>query len=146
MLPTVESLLHSCNQIRKAHATLLNERMKEEGLSPNEFSILIILSNNPHITTATQLCVLLDVSKGLVSRNVEHLCKRGILTCQSDENDRRVTHLRLSENAQGLLTRLKKESDAINRSVLADFSEEEIQQVSLMIQEITQRFQKEASK
>ncbi len=146
MLPTVESLLYSCNQIRKVHASLLNERMKDADLSPNEIAILILLSNNPHITTATQVSVLLNVSKSLVSRSVDHLCSREILTSKIDEKDRRITHLLLTEQASGLIARLRKEINMINQQVLADISEEEIMQVEKTIQKITERFLKEVSK
>ena len=76
---TVEMILRSLNQIRRVYVDRLQERMPEENLSPNEISILILLSNNPHITTAAQLCVLLGVSKSLISRSVERLTRRGIL-------------------------------------------------------------------
>lgn len=146
MLPTVESLLYSCNQIRKVHASLLNERMKDADLSPNEIAILILLSNNPHITTATQLSVLLNVSKSLVSRSVDHLYSREILTSRIDEKDRRITHLLLTEQSSGLIARLRKEINMINQQVLADISEDEIMQVEKTIQKITERFLKEVSK
>lgn len=73
---TVEMILRSLNQIRRVYVDRLQERMPEENLSPNEISILILLSNNPHITTAAQLCVLLGVSKSLISRSVERLTRR----------------------------------------------------------------------
>ncbi|MEE0108628.1 MAG: MarR family transcriptional regulator [Merdibacter sp.] len=142
MLPTIESLLQAFNQIRKVHAALLNDRMKEENLSPNEIAILIILSNNPHITTATQLSVLLNVSKGLISRSVDHLCSRGILSCQSDEADRRITHLIICEKAKPLIGRLQHEMHLINQSILADISEDEIRQAEKTIKKIAESFQR----
>ena len=143
MKPTVESILRSLNQIRKVYAAKVQKQMREEHLSLNEISILILLANNPHITTAAQLCVVLGVSKGLISRSVERLVSRGILNAAQDEKDHRIVHLTISAQANELILRLNHEIDAINRAVLSDVSEAEILQMEATIRKITACFQKE---
>ena len=73
MVPNVETLLNYFSQVRRYYALALNSRFADEDLSPSEISILLMLANNPSVTTATQLCVLLGVSKGLISRSVDNL-------------------------------------------------------------------------
>ena len=143
---TVEMILRSLNQIRRVYVDRLQERMPEENLSPNEISILILLSNNPHITTAAQLCVLLGVSKSLISRSVERLTRRGILCARQDTRDHRLIHLTLSERSKPLIDHLQEEIAVINHSVLADISEAEITQMAATMRKITERFQREESK
>lgn len=143
MKPTVETILRSLNQIRRVYVRHLQEQMAADDLSPNEIAVLILLANNPHITTATQLCVLLGVSKSLVSRSVERLTRRGILCATADTQDRRIIHLTIHPQANALADRLRKAIDAINRRVLADISEAQIAQMESTMNQIVACFQKE---
>ena len=107
MVPNVETLLNYFSQVRRYYALALNRRFADEDLSPSEISILLMLANNPSVTTATQLCVLLGVSKGLISRSVDNLRKRGLLECTRSAHDRRVVQLQLSGSGRTLTARLK---------------------------------------
>lgn len=62
MRQTVEEMLGYFNQIRRVYANELNLKFTNENFSPNEISILILLSNNPSINTSSQLCTILGVS------------------------------------------------------------------------------------
>ena len=84
----IETLLDYSIQIRKYYSRILNERLKDLKLSPNEMNILILLSNNPSMTTSTQLNMFLGVSKGLISRSVESLVKQGLIRLENDQSDR----------------------------------------------------------
>ena len=50
MRQTVEEMLGYFNQIRRVYANELNLKFTNENFSPNEISILILLSNNPSST------------------------------------------------------------------------------------------------
>ena len=93
MQRTVEAMLGYFNQIRQVYANELNRKFEEERFSPNEISILILLSNNRTIDTASQLRVILGVSKGLVSRSLESLAAKGLVECRQDERDRRIQRI-----------------------------------------------------
>lgn len=136
----IETMMNYFSQIRKYYANILNECMKDVKLSSNEISILIMLSNNQSITTSAQLYVLLGVSKGLVSRSVEHLITNGYLLSKRDEDDRRIVHLYLSEEGKQIVCRIKKEVTRINEKLLADISEEEIEQMEKTMTKIIDRF------
>ena len=62
LMVNVETMLSYFNQIRKFYANELNERLKGENFSPNEISILILLSNNKTINTSSALRLVLGVS------------------------------------------------------------------------------------
>ena len=51
MTTNLETMLNYFTQIRRYYANELNKRLKDINLSPNEISILILLSNNHFITT-----------------------------------------------------------------------------------------------
>ena len=105
MQRTVEAMLGYFNQIRQVYANELNKKVAQEKFSPNEMSVLILLSNNKTINTASQLKVILGVSKGLVSRSVEALAEKGLVDCRQDERDRRIQRIYLTEKAQPLVVR-----------------------------------------
>ena len=62
MQKTVEAMLGYFTQIRQVYAGELNRRFEKEKFSPNEMSVLILLSNNRTIDTASQMRVVLGVS------------------------------------------------------------------------------------
>ena len=114
MQRTVEAMLGYFNQIRQVYANELNRKFEEERFSPNEISILILLSNNRTIDTASQLRVILGVSKGLVSRSLESLAAKQLVECRQDERDRRIQRICLTEQAAPLVSRLQGEIKKIN--------------------------------
>lgn len=140
MQRTVEAMLGYFNQIRQVYANELNKKVAQEKFSPNEMSVLILLSNNKTINTASQLKVILGVSKGLVSRSVEALAEKGLVDCRQDERDRRIQRIYLTERAQPLVVRMKSEIEKINEAFLAGISQEEIDQMEGTMTKILDRF------
>lgn len=140
MQRTVEAMLGYFNQIRQVYANELNKKVAQEKFSPNEMSVLILLSNNKTINTASQLKVILGVSKGLVSRSVEALAEKGLVDCRQDERDRRIQRIYLTERAQPLVMRMKSEIEKINEAFLDGISQEEIDQMEETMTKILDRF------
>lgn len=140
MQRTVEAMLGYFNQIRQVYANELNKKVAQEKFSPNEMSVLILLSNNKTINTASQLKVILGVSKGLVSRSVEALAEKGLVDCRQDERDRRIQRIYLTEKAQPLVVRMKSEIEKINEAFLDGISQEEIDQMEETMTKILDRF------
>ena len=140
MQRTVEAMLGYFNQIRQVYANELNKKVAQENFSPNEMSVLILLSNNKTINTASQLKVILGVSKGLVSRSVEALAEKGLVDCRQDERDRRIQRIYLTERAQPLVVRMKSEIEKINEAFLDGISQEEIDQMEETMTKILDRF------
>ncbi|MBO8462588.1 MAG: MarR family transcriptional regulator [Firmicutes bacterium] len=94
MLPNVETILSYFSQIRRVYAPEIHLRFKDENFSPNEISILILLSNNASINTSSQLTLILGVSKGLVSRSIDSLLSRGLIVCLPDMKDKRLQRIK----------------------------------------------------
>ena len=129
MISNVETMLSYFSQIRRVYAQEIHLRFKDENFSPNEISILILLSNNTSINTSSQLTLILGVSKGLISRSIDSLLSRGLIVCLPDTKDKRIQRIQLTKEATPLLLRLQKEIEQINEILLQDISEEEISQM-----------------
>lgn len=126
MTTNLETMLNYFTQIRRYYANELNKRLKDINLSPNEISILILLSNNHFITTSSQLVVLLGVSKGLISRSIDALVKKELIECKRDSEDKRVVHLYLTDKADEVSKVLQLEIEKINTEILDGIPEERI--------------------
>ena len=142
MISNVETMLSYFSQIRRVYAQEIHLRFKDENFSPNEISILILLSNNTSINTSSQLTLILGVSKGLISRSIDSLLSRGLIVCLPDTKDKRIQRIRLTKEATPLLLRLQKEIEQINEILLQDISEEEISQMETTMIKIIERFKK----
>lgn len=138
---TVENMLNLFTKVRRFYASLLQKKFSF--LSPNEISILILLSNNSRISTSRELVMYLDVSKGLVSRSVDSLVKKGLVYLESDKNDGRIQRIKLSESSSEQISSLKSEIKKINDYVLKDIDEDEIIQMENTVSKIIAEFEKE---
>lgn len=141
MKKNVENLLSSFAKIRRFYANELQNKLEKENLTPNEISILILLSNNPSVTTSSQLVYFLQVSKGLVSRSIDSLVKKGLIQCVQDDKDRRVQRIVLTPASKTITIKITNEVRKINDRILKDISEEEIIQMESTISKIIERFE-----
>lgn len=124
---TIEEFLHLSNRLREYYGKQIKDRFAEYTFSPNEISILILLQNNNSITTSTQLRVVLGVSKALVSRSVTSLEQKGIILVKPDPNDKRISHIELTENAIPVLEKISVEIEKINQVLFKDIPTKDIQ-------------------
>ena len=95
-------------------------------LSHMETEILAFLHNNPGLDTASDIVELRMFKKGNVSQAAENLCKRGLLSRQRDPDDRRKSHLHITEAAQDILEEIENARLAFQTRLFSGFSEEEL--------------------
>lgn len=124
---TIEEFLRLSNRLREYYGKQIKDRFSEYTFSPNEISILILLQNNTSITTSTQLRVVLGVSKALVSRSVTSLEQKGLITVKGIPNDKRISHIELTENAIPVLEKINIEIEKINQVLFKDIPKKDIQ-------------------
>lgn len=142
MQHNVETILSGFAQIRRAYANHLHLTWDGRKLSPNEISILILLSNNRSIDTAGQFTILLGVSKSLISRSIESLLRNGLLTEASDQKDARVRHFSISPTAAPLITSMQQEIATLNQILFHTVTQEELVQMEVTIKKILACFAK----
>ena len=146
MTNNVETALSYLSQIRKVHAERLNIKFQEENFSPNEISVLILLSNNKSINTSSQLTTILGVSKSLVSRSLAALERKGLIQTREASGDRRSREIYLTASASAVTKQLSEGIKEINEVVLADISEEEMRMMKETMEKIIDRFKAASAK
>ena len=140
-MKNVESALNYLSQIRRVYAERLNIKFGGESFSPNEISVLILLSNNKTINTGGKLTTVLGVSKGLVSRSLASLERKRLIEIRCDGDDRRSRHIVLTEASKAVICQLREGIREINDVILGDISEEEIEQMENTMRRIIERFE-----
>ncbi len=77
--------------------------LEQSGMTQLEIDILLFLANNPGCDTARDIVELRHLAKSHVSAGVESLARRGLLERVYREGNRKVIHLRLLPEADGLI-------------------------------------------
>lgn len=94
-------------KIDKVYRKLCAQAVSEYSFTPNEIVVLMFLSNNPGLDSASDIAHFRNISKGLIAKSVESLCENGYLEAGKDAKDRRLVHLRLTEKSDSVVARLK---------------------------------------
>lgn len=94
-------------KVDKVYRKLCAQAVAEYCFTPNEIVVMMFLSNNPGLDSASDIAHFRNISKGLIAKSVESLCENGYLETGKDEKDRRLVHLRLTKKSERVVERLK---------------------------------------
>ena len=89
----------------EAYAAVLKPLCAELSMPQSALDILLFLANNPGYDTARDICFYRHMKPGIVSFHIDRLVGEGYLARKSDEKDRRVTHLAVTEAAEPVVAR-----------------------------------------
>ena len=100
MLATPGRFFEKFQKMDKVYRRFYQHELAEYQFTPNEIAVILFLYNNaPDLDTATDIVRCKGISKGLVARSVDSLCREGYLTAVREPADRRIMHLKLSEKS-----------------------------------------------
>lgn len=133
-------LMKASTELRKKYIKALKQHIDFEGLSINEMLIIYQLYTNPAITTSGQLTDLLKVSKGLISRSIEHLIDMQFIDCKIDETDHRFQHLYLQDIAIHKVEQFICELNRLNHILMREISKEEIKNTKCVLDKMLNAF------
>lgn len=92
-----------------------------------ELEILYYLSHCGQHNTSTDIHQQLMMNRGHISQAVDHLCKKKYIVAIPDQQDRRYVHYEISESANELILELTRRREEINKEILKDVSDEELE-------------------
>ncbi len=93
--------------------------------------LLTLLRENDGITSH-ELAELLDVRPSSLSQMLSRLSEEGLIIRTSDENDRRISHISLSETGKALVSDIDADREADANRITSCFSDEEAEQFSTL--------------
>jgi DNA-binding MarR family transcriptional regulator len=121
--------------------TLLNAKFGHcAGISPSRFRLLLQLYYTDEISQ-TSLQKELQIDSAAVTRHLKQLEADGIVERRMNPNDNRVTLVRLSNHGRQEIVSFQEEKARFMTQLLQDFSKEEQQQFSSMIQRMQTNIQ-----
>ncbi len=108
-----EKIFLNLVRISQIYRKALNSSNESFDLSPNELGLMMIMHLDPSINTANQIVKVLGTTKGLASRNVDNLVKKGLIKTNTDEKDRRMVRLTLCNKAKELCEEIRRNNEAL---------------------------------
>lgn len=92
-------LFASFKKLEKAYTEYLLKKLGKYHLSPNEIEVICCLDRT---SSAREIVLMTDVSKGLVSRSVKGLREKGYITTTLSDKDKREQYLALTEEGEAI--------------------------------------------
>lgn len=129
MLSTSE-LLTAGRRLKKLYDKMMDKTAVQYGLSRVDIAILLFLLNNPEYDTARDIVELRMLAKSHVSKGVENLVCRGYLMTYPDSSDRRVIHLRLTNDALPCAETARNVQNEFMKYLYKDVSESEKEMIA----------------
>ena len=79
---------------------------EELQLTQNEIDVLLFLNNNSPLDTARDIARYRAMSKSMISKSVDSLYRKGFLSYETDETDKRCIHLKIKPVAIPIVEKL----------------------------------------
>ncbi len=124
--PNGNAFLVSFTKAKKTYKKFISATLNDLGLTHNEFEILVFLQENLEYNTAKDIVEFSGLSKGLISRSIESLIKKDMLTISKDEKDKRVFRLYISSSAKETMHVLNSISNEFCKLLLEGLQDREL--------------------
>ncbi|MBF4694976.1 MarR family winged helix-turn-helix transcriptional regulator [Fusibacter ferrireducens] len=113
------SMLYRHNRI------FIDQQLTDPNFGSGQHIFLFFLKNHSG-STQEEISRALDIDKASTARAIQKLESHGFVRRQSDQDDRRINHVFLTEKGEALHTELKSISNHWKSIILDSFTEEEI--------------------
>lgn len=110
--------------------------LRSAGLTRAEFDLLGAVRRTDRELTPGELARETFSSGTAVTKRLRALQERGLVDRRGDERDRRVAHVRLTEEGRALVDRLLPEQLAYERSALSGLDEQTHSELSCLLSEL----------
>lgn len=99
---------------------------KEYKLTTSSLSLLLFLAHFPDLNTSKQICKFGGLKRGNVSVLVEILTKRGFIKQETDEKDRRIKYLFLTDKSTKIIEKVDVIHEKYKKVIKSNISEEDL--------------------
>ena len=82
-------------KLKKMYEKMFYQLTEELQLTQNEIDVLLFLNNNSPLDTARDIARYRAMSKSMISKSVDSLYRKGFLSYETDETDKRCIHLKI---------------------------------------------------
>lgn len=128
--------------LKKCYEKNLEKVLTKYELSQNEGSVLLFLHNN-NLNTAKEISEYRSISKSLVSKSVDSLCKKGYIDIREDEEDKRINRLYITENAKEAVEKLSLAQDEFYILLEKEIKKEDLRVMDRVLKKLYNNVYKE---
>ena len=125
MVLNATEILLRWQQFSKLYRKLQDDICSKYNISNVELDVLLFLSNNPKYDTAKDIVELRGLAKSYVSKAVDLLIKKEMVSTFGDEKDRRIIHLKLEEKSYEIIEEGKSSQNNFLEILYKDISQSE---------------------
>ena len=120
-----EQIVARLGELHKQLKHTQSRMLEEYHVSLMEYHIMIIIARM-HEVSQNELAEMLDVDKALISRHIQAMELKGLLSCQADPDCRRKKLLTLSASATAIIPRLQEVHHRSLEQLFAEFDDEQL--------------------
>ena len=120
----VEALLRG-GQFKQILGNYVKNLREKYGLNRTEIEVLYYLSRGGEHNTAKDINLSLHMNKGHISQTVESLCQNGYISASKDENDYRIVHYTITDEATHVAEEIDCAIDRLYKTLFAGISAED---------------------
>ena len=131
----VEMLLRG-GQFRHLLESQIQAVREQYGLKKIDVEILFYLSRNRQHNTAKEMQQSLHLNKGHISQAMDGLCRRGLVTAETDPEDRRYVHYSTTEPAAKIVQDVSEAWQRMNGIIFEGITEEETETLRRVAEKI----------
>ncbi len=132
----MKEMLHSAYVMKKAYDAMWDETTEKYGLTRVEIDVLAFLENNPERNAAHQIVEYRKIAKSHVSKAVDSLLARELLTAEKDANDRRCIHLTLTEKSREIVREIQGKQREYSNKLVGNMSEADLSTLLALMQKL----------
>jgi DNA-binding MarR family transcriptional regulator len=111
----------------------------DEMLAMSQVKLLLLIARPEQRFKVTDVAEFLGVTNAAASRAIERLVQRGLIDRTISREDRRAVDLSLTPQSRELLDRFNETRNAELLSLLADYPEEKLRQLTTLLDELSVR-------
>lgn len=109
------------NWAARLFARMIDRKLKPLGLSSGYLPVFFALSDGGS-RTQKELALGADIEQPTMAATLNRMDRDGLIVREKDSNDRRITHIRLSESAFAHAAEIKTIVDQVNETALSDLN------------------------
>lgn len=121
-------LATSCNRLTAQAA----KQLAPLGLTAAQYGVVLLLARGD-ASTSSELCRLMDYDRGAMTRLLQRLKAKGVLTHSPAPKDRRAQTLQLTEKGKLLHRQVQPTIDRLHQQALGGLSQEEAKTLATLL-------------
>lgn len=125
-------------KLKKVYEKMFYQLTEELELTQNEIDVLLFLHNNTPLNTASDIAKYRAMSKSMISKSVDALYRKGFLSYETDEIDKRCTHLKIEPIAIPIVEKLLKVQKEFFTILTCNITEEEYKAMETVLNKMYQ--------